>query len=141
MGLEAAGRVIAIGEGVTNVSVGDRGGYCAVLGAYASHRNVPADRLVSLPDSISDETAAAVLMKGMTVEYLLNRTCKVSDGDNILVWAASGGVGQIAGQWGKYLGARLIGVTSGPRNCSEIMSLGYGAAIDRNTENVATRVR
>jgi NADPH:quinone reductase len=140
LGLEAAGQVTAVGEGVTGLAVGDRVAYAAVLGAYASHRNVPASRLISLPDDISDDVAAAVLMKGMTVEYLLNRTRKVSAQDTVLFWAASGGVGQIAGQWGKHLGARMIGVTSGAKNCAEIQSLGYDAAIDRTREDVAARV-
>lgn len=141
LGLEAAGRVIAIGSGVDNFSVGDRVAYGAVLGAYASHRNVPAARLVAVPDTISDEVAAAVLMKGMTVEYLLNRTHRVAAGEAILFWAASGGVGQLAGQWGNHLGARMIGVTSGPQNCAEILSLGYEAAIDRNSQDVAARTK
>lgn len=141
LGLEAAGNVVAIGEGVSGFSVGDRVAYGPVLGAYASHRNVPAARLVQIPDGISDETAAAVLMKGTTVEYLLNRTYKINVGDNVLFWAASGGVGQLAGQWGKHLGANMIGVTSGPDNCAAILELGYSHAIDRNSEDVAKRVQ
>ncbi len=141
LGLEAAGRVTAIGDGVSHVSVGDRVVYGAVLGAYCNRRNVPADRLLIIPEGISDEVAAAVLMKGMTVEYLLNRTYKVAEGDQTLFWAASGGVGQLAGQWGKHMGARMIGVTSGPQNCQNILSLGYEAAIDRKSEDVAERVR
>lgn len=140
LGLEAAGRVTAIGEGVTEVAVGDRVVYGGVLGAYASHRNAPAQRLVKIPDNISDETAAAALMKGMTAEYLLNRTYKVKAGENVLFYAASGGVGQIAGQWGKHLGARMIGVTSGAENCKQILNLGYAAAVDRTSEEIGTRV-
>lgn len=141
LGLEAAGRIIAVGDGVDDLSVGDRVVYGGALGAYASHRNAPAARMVAIPDHISDEVAAAVLMKGMTVEYLLNRTYKVKAGDNVLFWAASGGVGQLAGQWGRHLGARMIGVTSGAQNCKDILSLGYDAAIDRKSEDVAARVR
>lgn len=141
LGLEAAGNVIALGEGVSGFSIGDRVAYGPVLGAYASHRNVPAARLVHIPDGISDETAAAVIMKGTTVEYLLERTHKVSAGESVLFWAASGGVGQLAGQWGKHLGARMIGVTSGPENCAAILELGYAEAIDRNSEDVGERVR
>lgn len=141
LGLEAAGRVIAIGAGVTDVAVGDRVVYGPVLGAYASHRNAPVARLIKIPDSISDEDAAAILMKGLTVEYLLNRTYKVSAGEDVLFWAASGGVGQLAGQWGAHLGARMIGVTAGQDNCALIKSLGYAEAIDRKTEDVAARVR
>ena len=141
LGLEAAGRVTAVGDGVDDLAVGDRVVYGGVLGAYATHRNAPAARMVAIPDGISDDMAAAVLMKGMTVEYLLNRTYKVKAGEPILFWAASGGVGQLAGQWGRYMGARMIGVTSGPQNCKDILALGYDAAIDRKTEDVAARVR
>lgn len=141
LGLEAAGRVTALGEGVEDLSVGDRVVYGGALGAYATARNAPAARLVRIPDAISDEEAAAVLMKGMTVEYLLERTYQVRPGDDVLFWAASGGVGQLAGQWGKSIGARMIGVTAGAENCARILDLGYDAAIDRKTEDVADRVR
>jgi len=141
LGLEAAGHVLAVGPGVEGFKVGDRVAYGPVLGAYARHRNVPGARLVLVPDGISDEVAAAVLMKGTTVEYLLNRTHKVRAGEDVLFWAASGGVGQLAGQWGKHLGARMIGVTSGAENCKAILQLGYADAIDRNCEDVAERVR
>lgn len=141
LGLEAAGVVLSVGAGVTDFAPGDRVAYGPVLGAYAKHRNVPAARLVNIPDGISDDVAAAVLMKGTTVEYLLNRTHKVGPGQNVLFWAASGGVGQLAGQWGAHLGARMIGVTSGPENCQLIKSLGYSEAIDRKQEDVAARVK
>ncbi|NKB53331.1 MAG: zinc-binding dehydrogenase [Rhizobiaceae bacterium] len=140
LGLEAAGNVIAVGPDVNGFEVGDRVAYGPVLGAYASHRNVPAARLVLVPDGISDEVAAAVLMKGTTVEYLLNRTYKVKAGEDVLFWAASGGVGQLAGQWGSHLGARMIGVTSGKDNCSSIRKLGYAEAIDRTSEDIGDRV-
>ena len=141
LGLEAAGTVTALGDGVTEVAVGDRVAYAGVLGAYASARNAPVARLVPIPAAISDEAAAAVLLKGMTVEYLLERTYKVKPGDPVLFWAASGGVGQLAGQWGRHLGARMIGVTAGSENCAAILELGYDAAIDRTREDVAARVR
>lgn len=141
LGLEAAGEIAAVGEGVTDLKVGDRVVYGGALGAYATHCNAPAGRCVKIPDWITDEQAAAVLMKGITVEYLLTRTYKVKAGDDVLFWAASGGVGQIAGQWGKHLGARMIGVTAGPDNCAAIKKLGYAEAIDRKTEDVAARVR
>lgn len=140
LGLEAAGRVLATGTDVAGISVGDRVAYGPVLGAYCKHRNVSAARVVKIPDGISDESAAAVLMKGTTVEYLLNRTYKVAKGEDVLFWAASGGVGQLAGQWGAHLGARMIGVTSGAENCATIKKLGYAEAIDRTSEDVATRV-
>lgn len=140
LGLEAAGRILAIGPDTNGFEIGDRVVYGPVLGAYATHRNVPAARLVKIPDGISDEVAAAALMKGTTVEYLLNRTHKVAQGEDVLFWAASGGVGQLAGQWGAHLGARMIGITSGEENCAAIKKLGYAEAIDRKTENVAERV-
>ena len=141
LGLEAAGTITAIGDGVKGFSVGDRVAYGPVLGAYATHRNAPAARVVKIPDGIDDQTAAAVLMKGTTVEYLLNRTYKIKPGDTVLFWAASGGVGQLAGQWGHHLGATMIGVTAGKENCEAILKLGYSHAIDRKTENVAERVK
>ena len=141
LGLEAAGRVIAVGEGVTGFSVGDRVAYGPILGAYASHRNAPAARVVHIPDGVTDEVAAAVLMKGTTVEYLLNRCYRVKPGEDVLFWAASGGVGQLAGQWGAHLGARMIGVTAGRENCEAILKLGYAETIDRTTEDVAARVK
>lgn len=141
LGLEAAGTVTEVGPDVSGLAEGDRVVYGGVLGAYAAHRNAPAARCVKIPDEVSDEDAAAVLLKGMTVEYLLNRTYMVRPGQDVLFWAASGGVGQLAGQWGKHLGARMIGVTAGAKNCAAIKRLGYAEAIDRTTENVAERVR
>lgn len=141
LGLEAAGTVEAVGEGVATVAVGDRVVYGGVLGAYAGLRNAPAARLITIPDGIADDVAAAVLMKGMTVEYLLERCFVVKPGQDVLFFAASGGVGQLAGQWGKHLGARMIGVTSGPENCERIKALGYAEAIDRTSEDIAARVR
>lgn len=141
LGLEAAGEIIAIGAGVTGLDVGDRVVYGGVLGAYASARNAPAARVVKIPDGISDEIAAASLMKGMTVEYLLERTYKVKPGDKVLFYAASGGVGQIAGQWGNYLGAEMIGVTSGAENCKRALEQGYAHAIDRKSEDIVQRVK
>src|SRR5689334_5032950 len=98
-GNEGAGEVTAVGEGVTDIKVGDRVGYVVALGAYAGERNMPADRAVKLPDSISYEQAAGMMLKGMTVQYLLNRTFKVQKGMNILIHAAAGGVGLILCQW------------------------------------------
>jgi NADPH2:quinone reductase len=141
LGLEAAGEIIAVGDGVTDLAVGDRVVYGGVLGSYASHRNAPAARCIKIPDGITYEQAAAVLMKGLTVEYLLNRTFQVKAGQDVLFWAASGGVGQLAGQWGRHLGARMIGVTAGAENCAAVKKLGYAEAIDRKTEDVAARVR
>ncbi|MEM6634634.1 MAG: quinone oxidoreductase [Pseudomonadota bacterium] len=141
LGLEASGEVIATGPDVDGFDIGDRVVYGGVLGAYASHRNVPAARLLKLPEGITDEIAAAALMKGMTVEYLLERTFKVQRGQKVLFFAASGGVGQIAGQWGAALGAEMIGVTSGPENCQKALGLGYAHAIDRKSEDIVARVK
>ena len=141
LGLEAAGEVTAIGPDVDGFSVGEHVVYGGVLGAYASARNAPAARVIKIPEGISDEIAAAALMKGMTAEYLLERTYKVQPGDQVMFFAASGGVGQIAGQWGKHLGAEMIGVTSGPENSAAALAQGYAHAIDRRTEDIAARVK
>ena len=97
--------------------------------------------MIKIPDEISDDVAAAVLMKGMTVEYLMCRTYPVKAGENVLFHAASGGVGHLAGQWGRHIGARMIGVTSGADNCRAILNHGYSDAIDRNSEDIAERVK
>src|ERR1700747_584358 len=108
-GNEGAGEVIAVGPGVTEVKVGDRIGYVAGLGSYAAERLLPADRAVKLPDNISYEQAAGMMLKGMTVQYLVRRTYKVQKGDNVLIHAAAGGIGLIACQWANHLGANVIG--------------------------------
>jgi NADPH2:quinone reductase len=113
IGMEASGVVSAIGPGVTDVVVGDRVAYSsAPIGAYARKRVIAANRLVRLPDSIDFTTAAAMMMKGMTAQYLLRRTYPVHPGDTILVHAAAGGVGLILCQWARHLGATVIGVVS-----------------------------
>ena len=142
LGLEAAGRVVAVGKGVEgDMSVGDRVVYVGLLGAYAELRNAPAERVLPIPDGVTDDEAAGVLLKGMTTEYLLERVYRVKQGDDVLFWAASGGVGQIAGQWGKHLGARMIGVTAGPDNVALVKDRGYATALDRRTDDIAARVR
>jgi NADPH2:quinone reductase len=108
-GNEAAGEVIEIGRGVKGIKPGDRVGYTVSLGCYAQERNVDASRLIKLPKAITYETAAAMILKGLTAQYLLRRTFKVKEGDTILVHAAAGGVGLILCQWAKALGARVIG--------------------------------
>lgn len=142
IGAEAAGVVEAVGRDISEFKVGDRVAYGgSAPGGYATHRNMPAARLVSVPDGVSDEAAAAVLMKGMTVEYLLNRCVAVQRGQSILFYAASGGVGLIAGQWGRHLGARMIGVTTGDDKIALATAHGYDAVIDRKREKIAERVR
>jgi len=142
IGLEAAGVVEAIGPDVGGIVPGDRIAYGGgPIGAYAERRLMPAARLVKVPDRVTDEQAAAVLMKGMTAEYLLNRTYPVKAGEWVLFYAAAGGVGLIAGQWGKARGARMIGVAGGPEKCRLALAHGYEACIDRHAENVVERVR
>jgi NADPH2:quinone reductase len=115
LGSEAAGLVEALGEGVTGFKVGDRVGYSGgAIGAYADANNVPQDKLVHLPAGVSDEIAAAILLKGMTAQYLLRRIHPVKAGETIVFHAAAGGVGQIGVQWAKHLGASVIGTTTSP---------------------------
>ncbi|RWM27805.1 quinone oxidoreductase [Mesorhizobium sp.] len=111
-GSEAAGVVLAVGDGVGWLTPGDRIAYAVNVGAYCEERVIAADRVVKLPDGISDEQAAAMMLKGMTAEYLLRRTYHVKAGDTILYHAAAGGVGLILGQWAKHLGATVIGTAS-----------------------------
>jgi NADPH2:quinone reductase len=113
IGMEGAGVVRAVGSEVKNVSVGDRVAYATgPIGAYATDRAISADRLVKLPDGIDDKTAAAMMLQGMTAQYLIRRTHKVQSGETIVVHAAAGGVGLILCQWAKHLGATVIGVVS-----------------------------
>jgi NADPH2:quinone reductase len=115
LGSEAAGVVETLGEGVTGFKTGDRVGYAGgAIGSYADAGNVPQDKLVKLPDDISDEVAAAILLKGMTAQYLIRRIYPVKAGDTIVFHAAAGGVGQIGVQWAASLGATVIGTTTSP---------------------------
>jgi NADPH2:quinone reductase len=112
IGQEGAGTVVAVGANVTTVAPGDRVAYAGSIGGYATDRVIPADRLVKVPDGISFETAAAMMLQGMTAQYLVRRTYAVKPGDTIVVHAAAGGVGLILCQWAKHLGATVIGVVS-----------------------------
>ena len=143
LGTEAAGVVEAIGPEVTDFKVGDRVCYISgpVLGAYATHRNYPAERLLHSPDGMTDEQLAAMMLKAMTVEYLMRRCYRVEPGQFVLMHAAAGGVGLLAGQWGRHLGARMIGVVSGPEKAALAADHGYEYVIDRKRENIAERVR
>jgi NADPH:quinone reductase len=126
LGMEAAGVVTAIGEGVTSVAVGDRVAYASgPMGAYTTQRTIPADRLVKIPDGIDDQTAAAMMLQGLTAQYLLRRTHKVAAGETIVVHAAAGGVGLILCQWARKLGATVIGVTS--TRAKADLALAHGA--------------
>jgi NADPH2:quinone reductase len=142
LGMEAAGTVDALGEGVTGLSMGDRVGYCGgPIGAYAEAANVPADRLVRLPQSVSDEAAAAAMLKGMTAQYLLKRTYPVKRGETILFHSAAGGVGLIAGQWAKHLGATVIGTVGSDDKIALAKSRGYDHVVNLRTEKWVDRVR
>jgi len=142
IGVEAAGIVEAVGPGVTDIRKGDHVVYGgSAPGSYADLRLMPVDRLIRIPDGISDEAAAAVLMKGMTAEYLLNRCYPVRKGEFVLFMAAAGGVGLVAGQWGKANGARMIGVAGGADKCRLAKDNGYEFVIDRSREDIAARVR
>ncbi len=143
LGTEAVGIVEALGAGVADFKVGDRVCYASgpVLGACATHRNYPAARLLHAPAHMSDEQIAAVLLKGMTVEYLMQRCVPVQAGQFVLMHAAAGGVGLLAGQWGRHLGAQMIGVASGPEKCRLALANGYAHCIDRLTEDIAARVK
>lgn len=139
-GNEGAGVVEAVGEGVTGVAPGDRVAYAAGLGAYAQARLIEADRLVKLPEGIDDETAAAMMLKGLTAQYLLRRTHRVEPGDTILVHAAAGGVGLILCQWGKHLGATVIGTVGSPEKGELARAHGADHVIDYTREDFAARV-
>jgi NADPH:quinone reductase len=131
LGHEAAGLVAAVGPGVTSVKVGERVAYMnAGLGAYADQRIVPEEKLVTLPDAVSDEAAAALLFKGMTAQYLLRKTHAVQPGEMIVIHAAAGGVGQILSGWGKALGAFVVGTAGGAEKCAIARRAGCDIAID-----------
>ncbi|MEN5033503.1 NADPH:quinone reductase [Pseudomonas sp. TWI929] len=141
LGTEAAGVVEAVGEGVTRLKVGDRVAHAGgPLGAYSEVHTLPEANLVKLPDNISFEQAAAVMLKGLTVQYLLKQTYEVKPGDVILFHAAAGGVGSLACQWAKALGAKLIGTVSSAEKAERAKALGAWATIDYSREDVPKRV-
>ncbi len=142
VGTEAAGVVEKVGPDVREVKAGDRVAYAGgAVGAYADLRVVPANRVVKLPDGVSEEQAAGMMLKAMTVEYLLNRCYALKAGEHALFYAASGGVGLFAGQWGKHLGAKMIGVAAGAEKCRLAQENGYVEVIDRTKEDVVARVK
>jgi NADPH:quinone reductase len=126
IGQEGAGTVVAVGQGVTAVKVDDRVAYAGALGGYATERVIAADRLVQLPRGIDFKTAAAMMLQGMTAQYLVRRTYGVKSGDTIVVHAAAGGVGLILCQWAKHLGATVIGVVSTEQKAE--LARAHGAA-------------
>jgi NADPH:quinone reductase len=142
LGLEAAGVVEETGKGVTHLKQGDRVAYGnGPIGAYAQARNAPANRVSKLPDGISDETAAAMMLKGMTVRYLLRETYKLASGETILLHAAAGGIGLIASQWAKALGATVIGTAGSEEKAELARAHGCDHVILYKSEDVPARVR
>jgi NADPH:quinone reductase len=140
-GMEGAGEVTAVGPGVSEFKVGDRVAYAGPAGGYASERLIAADRIVKLPDSIDYKTAAAMMLQGMTVRYLVRQTYKVGPGSTVLWHAAAGGVGLIACQWVKHLGGTLIGTAGGPDKCKLALANGAAHCIDYKSENFVERVK
>ncbi|HKU94129.1 MAG TPA: quinone oxidoreductase [Vineibacter sp.] len=142
IGREAAGVVVAVGKKVKGFKKGDRVAYAgSAPGAYCEERNLPADILVQVPKGVSDREAAAMMLKGMTAEYLIRRTYKCKKGDIVLFHAAAGGVGLIFGQWAKALGVKAIGTVSSPEKAALAKKNGYTWVIDYSKEDVAARVK
>lgn len=142
LGTEGAGYVEAVGEGVSYLKEGDRVAYAqGPLGAYAQQHTLPADKVIRLPDFIDFETAAASMLKGLTVQYLLRQTRALQGGETILFHAAAGGVGSIACQWARALGVKLIGTVSSAEKAALAMQNGAWATINYSEESVVERVR
>lgn len=141
VGNEASGEVISVGSGVTNFHPGDRVAYYFNLGGYATERNIPADKLVKLPDHISHEQAAVLMLKGLTVYYLLHKTFKVEPGHRVLIHAAAGGIGLLACQWAKALGANVIGTVGTEEKAKLALSNGCDHVILYKQEDFAERVK
>ncbi|CDG81642.1 quinone oxidoreductase family protein [Janthinobacterium agaricidamnosum] len=142
LGVEGAGIVEAIGDGVTEVKPGDRVAYAVrINGAYAQARNIPAAQLLVLPDRIGFDTAAAMMLQGLTVQYLFHRTVALKAGDTVLFHAAAGGVGLIACQWARVLGVNLIGTAGSDEKTALAKAHGASHVINYNTENFVERVR
>ncbi len=139
-GKEAAGTVTAIGPDVSDFKVGDRVAYAGSDGAYSLERNIETRHLVTVPDGIGLDTAAAMMLKGMTAQYLLNRTFKVGPDTTLLFHAAAGGVGLIAGQWAKALGATVIGTVGSDAKAELARAHGYDHVINYNSEDFVARV-
>ncbi|PLW81923.1 quinone oxidoreductase [Kineobactrum sediminis] len=141
LGLEGAGVVTAVGQGV-DFAVGDRVAYCSAgIGSYAESLNLPAQRLVGIPEGVSYEVAAAVMLKGQTVEYLLQRTYALAPGQTCLFHAAAGGVGLLFGQWASALGATVIGTVGSEEKAELARNHGFAHVINYRQEDVAARVR
>jgi NADPH2:quinone reductase len=142
IGSEAAGVVEKVGPGVADLKPGDRVAYASgPLGAYAEWRLYPAERAVKLPDGISDRQGAAMMLQGMTVEYLVRRTFPVKAGQTVLLHAAAGGIGLIASQWLKHIGATVIGTAGGPEKMALAKAHGCDHVLDSHKDDIAKRVR
>ena len=141
IGSEATGVVEEVGPGVADVGPGDRVGYAGAVGAYAQVRVIAADRLVPLPEGVSDAVAAAAMLKGMTAQYLLRRTCRVEPGDAVLIHAAAGGVGLIACQWARHLGATVIGTVSSDEKAALARAHGCEHAVVTKREDFVAGVK
>lgn len=142
LGLEGAGVIEAVGEGVIDLKPGDRVGYCAgTIGAYAEKHILPADRLIKTPDGVSDDVAAASLLKGLTAQYLIRQIYPVKAGETVLFHAAAGGVGLIAVQWLKHLGATVIGTVGSDEKAKLATKAGCDHIIRYDHENIAEKVR
>ena len=140
-GNEGAGVVVGVGEGVSGLSEGDRVAYAGPIGSYSEERVIAADRVVKVPDGIDDKSAAAMMLKGMTAQYLLRQTYKVGPETTLLFHAAAGGVGLIAGQWAAHLGATVIGTVGSEEKAELARANGYGHVINYRTENFVERVK
>jgi NADPH2:quinone reductase len=141
-GMEAAGEVVDVGPGVVGLEPGDRVAYaCPPVGAYCDYRTMAAAQLVRLPDDISEDVAAAIMLKGMSAEYLLRRTCQVRRGQTVLVHAASGGVGLLLCQWARHIGATVIGTVSTPEKARLALAHGCDHAIVTSERDFVTAVR
>jgi NADPH2:quinone reductase len=142
LGGESVGVVEAIGPGVESLAVGDRvGTFGPTIGSYATHRNLPAAELIKLPDSVDDRTAAAILLKGGTTEFLIERCAKVQAGQTVLVHAAAGGVGHLAVGWLKAIGATVIGTVGSPDKAERARRAGADHVIEYKREDIAARVK
>lgn len=142
LGMEAAGTVVDVGPGVTEFAPGDRVAYAGVpLGAYSQERVIPAHRLIKLPDSIDDRTAAAMMLQGMTAQYLLRQTYPVRAGETVLIHAAAGGVGLIACQWASHLGATVIGTVGSQEKAKLAKAHGCHHPILYQEEDFVARVK
>lgn len=142
LGFEASGVVEGVGADVRHLKIGDRVAYGqSPLGAYAEARNVPADRVVKIPNGVAFDQAAAIMLKGLTVQYLFRQTYRLQGGETILFHAAAGGVGLIACQWAKALGVKLIGTASSPEKAALAKAHGAWEVIDYSKEDVVERVK